>query len=202
MRCLFFLSSKCIFSIMAKGKKSDHRQRLTKLRELVDSLHDRDEQLKRDLKMFENFIESFPVPVTMWSINKEHVVLSKRGTAFACGSNVVKSLEDIFQCPNMRKDSVERHEEALQGNAQAYFIQDSQHIYYTRLVPRPDEQGNVLGVVGIAWDVSSNAIMISKLEDIAELAKSGGDLEAIQKAAEDALSVSRLRKLLSDEENE
>ena len=39
-------------------------------------------------------------------------------------------------------------------------------------------------------------------EDIVEAVKSGGDLEVIQKAAEDALSVSRLRKLLSDEESE
>ncbi len=187
---------------MSTGKKSGHRQRLTKLRELVDSLHDRDEQLKRDLKMFENFIESFPVPVTMWSINKEHVVLSKRGTAFACNTTGIKTLEDIFECPNMKKDSVEKHEQALLGATQSYFMQDNQHIYYTRLVPRPDEKGNILGVVGIAWDVSSNAIMISKLEDIVEAVKSGGDLEVIQKAAEDALSVSRLRKLLSDEESE
>ena len=185
---------------MAKGKKSDHRQRLNKLRELVESLHDRDEQLKRDLKMFENFIESFPLPVTMWSINKEQVVISNRGAAFSCGSADIKSLEDMFQCPNMRKDSIERHNEALLGTAQAYFIQDGQHIYYTRLVPRPDDHGNILGVVGIAWDISSNAIMISKLEDIVELVDEGGTLEAIKEAAEDALSVSRLRKLLSDEE--
>jgi hypothetical protein len=184
---------------MEKGKKSDHRQRLNKLRVLVDSLHDRDEQLKRDLKMFDNFVESFPVPVTMWSINREQVVLSKRGTAFACINNNVSSLEDIFQCPSMRKDSIEKHAAALQGEVQSYFIQDDQHIYYTRLVPRPDEVGNILGVVGIAWDVSSNAIMISKLEDIVDLVDQGGDLSAIKKAAEDALSVSRLRNLLSEE---
>ena len=187
---------------MAKKKKTDHRQRLTKLRELVDSLHDRDEQLKRDLKMFENFIESFPVPVTMWSINKEHVVLSKRGAAFSCNEQEVTCLEDIFKCPDIQKDSIEKHAEALLGNPQSYFIQDNQHIYYTRLVPRPDDKGNILGVVGIAWDVSSNAIMISKLEDIVESVESGGDLTAIKKSAEDALSVSRLRKLLSDEGEE
>lgn len=183
---------------MAKGKKSDHRQRLNKLRELVESLHDRDEQLKRDLKMFENFIESFPVPVTMWSINRDSVVLSKRGAAFTCTDGEVKSLEDIFACPSMRKDSIEKHSAALLGEPQSYFIQDDQHIYYTRLVPRPDEKGNILGVVGIAWDVSSNAIMISKLEDIVEIVDQGGDPAAIKKAAEDALSVSRLRNLLSE----
>jgi len=187
---------------MAKKKKTDHRQRLTKLRELVDSLHDRDEQLKRDLKMFENFIESFPVPVTMWSINKEKVVLSKRGSAFSCTKSEVNSLEDIFECPDVRKDCIEKHVLALEGTPQSYFIQDSQHIYYTRLVPRPDEKGNILGVVGIAWDVSSNAIMISKLEDIVELVESGGSLEDIKKSAEDALSVSRLRSLLSELESE
>ena len=187
---------------MAKSKKPDHRQRLTKLRELVESLHDRDEQLKRDLKMFENFIESFPVPVTMWSINKEHVVLSKRGGAFSCNEQGINNLEDIFKCPDIRKDSVEKHEAALLGSPQSYFIQDNQHIYYTRLVPRPDDKGNVLGVVGIAWDVSSNAIMSSKLEDIVQLVESGKDLSAIKRAAEDALSVSRLRKLLSQEEGE
>jgi hypothetical protein len=162
-------------------------------------LHDRDEQLKRDLKMFENFIESFPVPVTMWSINKEKVVLSKRGAAFACSDTEINSLEDIFLCPHMRKDSIEKHTAALLGEAQSYFIQDGQNIYYTRLVPRPDERGNILGVVGIAWDVSSNAIMISKLEDIVEIVDQGGDLSSIKKAAKDALSVSRLRNLLSEE---
>lgn len=185
---------------MENGKKTGRRERLNKLRTLVNSLHDRDEQLKRDLKMFDNFVESFPVPVTMWSINKEHVVLSNRGDAFGCGQKGIKTLEEMFDCHNMRKDAIDKHEEALKGSPQAYFVQDGQHIYYTRLVPRSDEAGNILGVVGIAWDVSSNAIMISKLEDIVE-AVDKGDLASVKQLAEDALSVSRLRKLLADQED-
>ena len=66
---------------MAKSKKPDHRQRLTKLRELVESLHDRDEQLKRDLKMFENFIETdqgYP-----WSKDEKR----KKSNSFWCGND-------------------------------------------------------------------------------------------------------------------
>jgi len=202
LSCPFFLLSKCIFRIMSKDRKSGRRQRLEKLKTLVESLHDRDEQLKRDLKMFDNFMESFPLPVTMWSINKAHVVLSNRGSAFGCAGKKVKTLEEMFECETMRADAIEKHENALTGQPQAYFVQDGDHIYYTRLVPRTNEDGSILGVVGIAWDVTSNAIMISKLEDIVKCVELGGDLEEIKAAAEDALSVSRLRKLLPSEESE
>ena len=186
---------------MEKDKKTGRRQRLAKLKTLVESLHDRDEQLKRDLKMFDNFVESFPLPVTMWSINKDHAVLSNRGTAFGCGQKGVKSLEEMFECDTIRKDAIDKHEAALKGEPQAYFVHDGQHIYYTRLVPRSDADDNIFGVVGIAWDVSSNAIMISKLEDIVEAVEIG-DLAVIKKSAEDALAVSRLRKLLANQESD
>ena len=49
---------------------SDHsknsRSILSKLRSLVDDLSDRDVQFKRDFKLFESFLENFPIPVSMW----------------------------------------------------------------------------------------------------------------------------------------
>jgi hypothetical protein len=170
---------------------------MSRLRSLVDELSNRDDQLKKDFQLFEDFFENFPIPVTMWSISRDKTVISQRGNGFACKE--ADSLEDLFLCPTVKTMSLEKHEEALMGERVDYFIRTDEFVFYAKLVPRVDDEGNISGVSGVAWDVTSNAIMLACLEDIHEQTQGRrGQYKTINSTAEKALKVSRLRRMLDD----
>ena len=175
-------------------------ENLQQLYTLCENLSGRDDQLKKDLQMFEDFFCSFPIPVTMWSIGKDHVVLSKWGNAFTCKKP--KNLEEIFECPELRNESVKKHEMALQGNPVSYFVEHETRLFWCKLVPRRNDLAEVLGVTGMAWDVTSNAVMLHGLEKIIELLDSEASFSEIKNEALAALSASRLHKMLAEREEE
>jgi len=147
--------------------------------------------------MFEGFFSNFPVPVTMWSVGNDHAVLSKRGNAFACDEP--KNLGEMFKCPILCDEAVKKHQLALSGKAVTYFVEYESRLLWCKLVPREDDSGNSLGVLGMAWDVTSNSIMLRCLETILELLDSGANLQDIRNEASSGLSASRLKKMLDEE---
>ena len=184
-----------------KSRSGQRKNRLTRLKNLVDELSDRDEQLKKDFQLFEDFFENFPIPVTMWSITKDKTVISQRGNGFAC--HEADSLESMFLCPIVRDASLPYHEKALQGEKVDYFVKTEERIYYAKLVPRLTHDNQISGVSGIAWDVTSNAVMLACIEDIHDLTKGRrGQYKEIHGVATRALSASRLKNLLNDHEEE
>jgi len=178
-----------------RSPRVKNKKNFNRLHELVNELSDRDQQLKKDMKLFEEFFDTFPVPVTMWSITKEHVVVSQRGNGFI--SPGAKNLCDLFDCPNVKNESLENHEKALAGDVVSYFVKTDHSVHYVKLVPRTNEAKQIIGVSGIAWDVTVNAIMLSCLEDIHSMTlKRRGDYKNINSISKRALSVSRLKQLL------
>lgn len=174
------------------GKRVD---RLTRLKVLVEELTDRDDQLKKDFQLFEEFFDNFPIPVTMWSISKDKTIVSQRGNGFAC--HEAESLDAMFMCPQIKEESLIHHEKALMGQKVDYFVKTEDKVYYAKLVPRVDENESITGVSGIAWDVTSNAVMLSCIEDIHDLTKGRrGQYKEIHGVASKALTASRLRNLL------
>jgi len=176
-------------------------KRLTRLKNLVEELNHKDDQLKKDFQLFEDFFDNFPIPVTMWSITKDRVVISQRGNGFACQK--ADSLETMFMCPHIRDASLEQHAKALEGEKVDYFVKTEDKIYYAKLVPRINDNKDILGVSGIAWDVTSNAVMLACIENIHDLTKGRrGQYKEIHSVASRALIASRLRDLLSEHEEE
>ncbi len=174
---------------------------IERLRSLVDKLSDRDDKLKKDMRLFEKFFETFPVPVTMWSISQEKTILSKRGNGFV--SHEADRLDNLFPCPKISKVSIEKHAEALGGQAVDYFAKSDDCVFYVKLLPRHDDDGRVCGVTGVSWDVTANAVILSCLEDIVEMtANRRGEYKNIHKISQRALRASRLRKLLLTSEEE
>lgn len=181
-------------------RKSASKKSLTRLRELCDQLSDRDDQLKRDLQLFEGFFSTFPIPVTMWSIGKDHRVLSVRGEGYTCSK--ASTLEEMFECDHLRNQSVDKHELALSGEVVTFFVESNDCVYWTKLIPRENEKGESIGVIGMAWDVTTNAIMIHCLEEIISMLESNEKSEEILPIAKRGLSASRLKKMLEDKEAE
>ena len=195
---LFFLLIRIFISMTTQdSRKNMSRKTLKRLRQLCDELVGRDDQLKKDLKLFEGFFSNFPIPVTMWSIGKDNVVLSKKGNAFTCEK--AHTLEEIFECPELRKKSIKKHELALKGEIVSYFVENSNKLYWNKLIPSKNADGTVSGIIGIAWDVTSNSIMLHCLEKIIDLTeKDNPCLQEIQEIASTAISTSRLNSMLGD----
>ena len=184
-----------------KPRSGQRINRLTRLKSLVEELSDRDDQLKKDFQLFEDFFDNFPIPVTMWSITKDKTVVSQRGNGFACQK--AESLETMFMCPHIRDISLEHHTKALKGEKVDYFVKTEDSVYYAKLVPRIDESNNISGVSGIAWDVTGNAVMLSCIEDIHDLTRGRrGQYKEIHGVAARALKASRLRLMLDDSGDE
>jgi hypothetical protein len=95
---------------------------------------------------------------------------------------------------------VEKHEQALKGETVSFFMERKDRIYWTKLVPRFDDLGEVVGTVGLSWDVTSNAIMIHCLEEIGSMLDDKKEHADILPLVKKSLSVSRLRKMLEERE--
>jgi len=170
---------------------------LNRLKSLVGELNDRDSKLKQDMQLFEDFFENFPIPVTMWSVTREGAVTSQRGNGLICEN--ASDLESMFECPVLQELCIKAHEEAFQGAPVQHFTSKEEKMYYVSIVPRKTDSGDITGVSGIAWDITSNTSMLSILEDIQKLSqnKKGSSFRKIFALAQKALSSSRIRELMN-----
>ena len=173
------------------------KDRLSKLRVLVDSLSDRDLVMKRNMEMFERFFDNFPIPVTMWTIAKDGAVISQRGNGIVCES--ADSVDALFECPVLSEMSHEAHEKAFHGKHKSFLAKTEDNFYYVSIVPHVvDEKVN--SVSGIAWDITSNAFMLAVIETIADQTSGRrGDYKKINELANKALKASRLAYLIREE---
>tara|TARA_R110001583_G_scaffold96646_2_gene241031 strand:- start:357 stop:830 length:474 start_codon:yes stop_codon:yes gene_type:complete len=153
--------------------------------------------MKRDMEMFESFFENFPIPVTMWTISRDRTVVSQRGNGMACED--ASTMDDLFKCPVVKKISLEAHERAFAGDPAQYFAAADDKIFYVSLVPTIDNE-QVTHVSGIAWDITSNAIMLAHIETIEEITRDRrGFHKEVHGLAKKALNASRLRGLMASE---
>ena len=176
-----------------------NRKNLQRLKSLVSELSDRDEQLKRDANLFEDFFDNFPLPVTTWSIGQNGVILSQRGNGFVCAE--AKTIEDLFLCSKIKNVSIPHHHSALKGEKVDYMVQSGDRSFFVKLVPRHDDYVAICGVTGVWWDVSQSMTMVSCLETIRELTEGRrGDYKKVHQESSTALKASRLRQMILNTE--
>lgn len=180
-------------------KRSRKGSQLGVLRELVNNLSDRDIKIKRDIRLFEEFFENFPVPVSIWTISSEGAVVSQRGNGLICKDG--KCIDTLFESFGEKESIIEAHKGALKGTSFQKLIEYKDKMFYVSIVPRRDDEDTVSGVIGLAWDVSPNNEMLKSLKRIlllssGELEKTNDALKEIQKEAESALKASRLYNLI------
>ena len=177
---------------------SARKNRLQKLKILVSGLSDRDIPLKNDAKLFANFFDNFPIPVTMWSIDPNGHVISKRGNTIICSES--DCLKNLFH-EEYSDDFIKAHEKALKGESVSFFSSVKKGTYYTRLIPNHDESGGLLTVTGVSWDITSNFNMLKKLEKILKMIKEGNtDLSCLESDITEVISMSRIKHLLPEGE--
>lgn len=183
---------------MSKKFKKSSSKTLHELRTLVSTLSDRDVQLKRDFKLFEDFLENFPIPVSMWSANIDGKVLNKRGKGFFCKSG--DHISDLFSCETLACNILDNHKEAEKSGTNSSLIKKDEKIFYVTIAPRHDDNNIVIGVSGIAWDVSSNNFILNTLIEIKnDTETKSGAFKDIAQKAENAIKKSRLFALINKE---
>ena len=169
------------------------RDRISRIRNLVDNLSDRDRQLKHDSQLFNDFFRNFPIPVTMWSLDKEGNVIAKRGNTVILEEGTC--LGNMFH-EEYSEDFKEAHKKAFAGQNVGFFSNLPNKTYYTRLVPRHNENKEIIGLTGISWDITSNFSILEYLQEIKDLAEEDSK---IYQLADLALNSSRIKSLLSGE---
>ena len=167
-------------------------ERIKRLHNLVESLSDRDKQLKCDAQLFGDFFQNFPIPVTMWSLDESGNILSKRGNTVIEEEGTC--VENMFH-GEYSSDFIQAHKDAYAGKLVTFFSNLPEKTYYTRLVPRYSEEKEVVGVTGISWDITSNYVILECLKEIKDLTSADSKVHEL---AEKALSSSRIRGLLEE----
>ena len=173
--------------------ESKAKDRLSKLRVLVETLSDRDVTMKRNMDMFERFFDNFPIPVTMWTILKGGTIISQRGNGIVCEK--ASDVDSLFECPVLSSLSHEAHEKAFLGEHSSFLGKTENNFYYVSIVPHVVDE-KVTSVSGIAWDITSNAVMLASVEKIVEMTTGIDQLEKINSLATKALRASRLARLI------
>ena len=168
------------------------KESLLKLKTLVDTLEDRDQALKNDHNLFEKFFESFPVPICMWSVNKEGKVLSCKGNGFL-NSKAVQESELFLETDH--RDSVDQTESSEDGTKEL-FLEREDRTYYVKIVEKIVD-GVKIGSFGMGWDITSNLTILGSLTKIREIeeSKENPDQEIIEWTTS-GISSSRLRILI------
>ena len=169
------------------------RDSLLKLRQLVDDLSDRDEQLKKDVAAFNDFFEHFPVPVTVWSTSRNGDVLTCKGTAIPCVDSTC--IEKMFACRHLTDHIIQAHEKAREGETVSFMIESGDPIYYVHVVPKLDALDNFAGAMGLAWDITSNVAMLGHASNSLAQFSLGHHDQGIELLKE-AVTSSRLRVLI------
>lgn len=181
-------------------------KRLFKLRTLVDELTNRDEKIKEDLSLFESVFESFPVPVAFWSVSPGGEVYSKKLSAGKNWNLIDKDCKEItgfYKCGDLQR-ALDFHWDRVGKGQPVSFMSmggenQSVHVWH-RLIPRIVE-GELIGIIGLSWDVSTNHAMLVSLKEIESLSRDNTDTSKINDFAVKGIASSRLNKLMEDKED-
>jgi len=179
-----------------KVKKSNPT--LAELRKLVDNLADRDMKIKRDFQLFEDFFDHFPIPVSMWSSTQDGIITSIKDKGFFCTG--AKQIKGLFDCKILKKSVLSDHKKVLAGQNTQSLLKKAEKSYFVSMVSRKDEQDNIIGVSGIAWDVSSNIFIVDILKEIKRSLESNSlTPEDTLEKVDLAIKSSRLNKFLKED---
>src|SRR5688500_8478901 len=115
------------------------------------------------------------VPALVWATDRDLRITSSAGAGLAAlglapGQLVGVSLLDL-EGHGMDVSSVPNHRRALAGESVVDEGEFGGRAYQARLEPLRDEQGEIIGTIGVAYDITSH------LEAEAELRRSNTDLE-------------------------
>jgi len=175
--------------------------RLEKIRSLVGDLCDRDVRLKEETKLLDHIFASFPIPLLVWSVDVNGNVKALKGNSIMnpeakieaelfCDKSVKKALRECKEKAHESKDS--RSSRLVDTNGK---------VFYMTITKRFTTTGKEIGYIGMAWDITSNAIILRNMNLIHDEVSEGCNKEKILELCIEAISSSRLAKIMLKSES-
>lgn len=102
------------------------------------------------------------VPAILWTTNAELRITGRSGAGLGAADILPErvvgaSLLELFSKQAVHADSINAHRRALAGESVSYQIRVGDRSYDAHVEPLRDKQGAIVGVVGVAVDVSDRA---------------------------------------------
>lgn len=173
---------------------------LLKLKSLVDDLTDRDLRLKEETKLLDYVFSDFPIPILVWSVDLDGEIKALRGNSIL---NPSAECEDqLFKDKKARKALEECKKDSKNPDLDnSYRLFDTGgKVYYMSVTRRFAQSGKEIGYIGMAWDISSNALMLKNMQAILIEAVDGDcSKEKITELASEAVKNSKLMRLIVGE---
>lgn len=141
---------------MNPSKKSN----IDQLKELTESLIDRDFLLKRRQFMFEQLLSSSPVPVLVWVIDNDYTFIHNGGSLPSLGITesdqyLGTSVFDYFKTESKEDTPLREITHCLEtGREMTYDFYHNNRNLMNRCSPLKNYSNEVVGLVGITWDVT------------------------------------------------
>ena len=113
-------------------------------------------------------------PTVMWTVDETLRFTSSRGgglesLGLTTDQVVGLTLQEYFASDDGDHPALRGHQRALQGHAGSFEMEAAGHLFATRVEPLRDAEGAVVGVVGVANDVTATRAAQDSLRDREEM---------------------------------
>lgn len=112
------------------------------------------------------------LPVTMWTTDSDLRFTSALGDGFGPGHP--KTLRELLQTDDPDHTAIAAHLGALEGLAFTYEIERDGRAYRSRVEPLRDDDGSIVGVVGVALDITERVDAEQRLRHALEELRATG----------------------------
>ena len=127
-----------------------------------DTLRERDLRLR---------LVSEQLPAGLWSTDAQLRMTSGFGAGFTLPPGVGDSLYSFFKTNDPRFAPIAAHRAALRGESVSYELQWQGRTYQARVEPLRNAEGEIIGVVGVALDISERKAAEEALKEAKQVAE-------------------------------
>ena len=135
---------------------------LKRLKELTEELVDRDFMLKKKQTMLESLLDSSPIPVLIWitDLSLTFVDNEDLGKLSSIGIDdpsefIGTTVYEYFNTTDPESEPIKYLLRVLEGETVTYWINIEERNLYSKCSPVTDYDGNIVGIIGITWDLGA-----------------------------------------------
>lgn len=149
---------------------------LTYLKELTNSLVDRDIELKKHNELIKLVFDNCPSSLIIWAVDKNLVFTLSEGRGlknlgFKSGENIGKSLYEYFDTVDDEFMPIKYHIKALEGMDVKFDYEHNGRIWHTHCTPILSKENKIIGVIGCAFDITKYVDQQNKILELEKIIK-------------------------------
>lgn len=150
-----------LYRYLARGSHTNPQMKknLERLKELTDSLTDRDFMLKRKNEALDGLLATSPVPVLFWMTDLDLRFFSNGGEipglkVEETDMYMGKTVYDYFETDDKTYKPIAEINKALSGETVTYMLNHKSRMLWTSCSPMYDYNNKIIGTIGVTWDLT------------------------------------------------